>query len=210
MTTTTMQTIPASSILQVLVCKPGKSCDAHPKTNGLLRKWNATSETGASTLVNIWSDRNLITTQSTMETWRDNQRGELRGVSTDRNWGIAQPCTQQSFVASGQPAEATGAILFVTGTLTNGAKSAKEHMTAAQVTDPTMGTTAGQVPGAIGKIYLQSLQKPVVGACLLFVDADAMDAYVASEEWERERAETPWEAVTVEKFTLYNGTAASA
>tara|TARA_B110001452_G_scaffold221804_1_gene194473 strand:- start:320 stop:961 length:642 start_codon:yes stop_codon:yes gene_type:complete len=208
--------LPGSSILQVLVCKPGKSCDSHPKTSGLVRKWNAMSETGASALVNLWSARNIITTQTTMETWRDNQRGELRGVSTDRNWGVAQPCTQQSFEASGQPTEATGAILMVTGTLTNGATSAKEHMAAVQAADPTMGTTAGQVPGAVGKIYLQDggatcgLHKPVVGACLLFVDAEAMDSYVASEEWARERAETPWEGVAVEKFVLNTGTAASA
>lgn len=205
-----METIPASSLLQVLVCRPGKSCDAHPKTNGLLRKFRAVTETGASASIHIWSDRNLIATQTIMETWRDTQRGELRGVQTDRNWSIAQPCTQQSFEASGQPADSAGAILVVTGTLNNSATSAKEHMSAIQAADPAMGTKVGQIPGVVGKIFLQSLQKPVVGACMLFVDAEAMDSYVSSEEWERERAQTPWEGVTVEKFVINDVAAASA
>ena len=188
--------VPKSAVVQILTCRAGKDVEAHPKTDGLHRKLQLVREDGCKGAVNIWSDRNLTQSQLRMGAWEDNQRGIMRGVDRNRAFGVAQPCSQDSFEATGRSAAEAKAVLVVTGKLATGSASA--YWAAAQEAEPGLGRTAGAIAGIVGQLFLQSLHDGTVGGCYLFADAEAMEAYAAEAPW----GDMPWEGVAVDKFTL--------
>ena len=62
----------------------------------------------------------------------------------------------------------------------------------------------------VAKIFLQQVAGNVIGGCYLFRDEQSLDAYLASDLWASETAETPWQDVLVDKYTVDAEPAAGA
>ena len=195
--------LPASSVLQILNCREGGKIDVHSRTNGLARQYKVVREDGTSGAVLVWSGRNVMDSQNLMGAFQDNSRGKFRSIKGNRHFQVAEPCTQVSFETSGRSADDAKAVLVINGSLTTG-ESAKEFFAAAQAEEggATLGQTFGAIPGVIAKIFLQSIQGGVIGGCYLFSDAQSVDDYLASDTWASAKADTPWENVSVEKYTV--------
>ncbi len=129
----------------------------------------------------------------------------------NHHFQIAETCTQFAVETSGPSAEDAKAILLIRGTLTTG-ESAKAYFAEAAQAEggSTLGKTTGVVPGVVAKIFLQQVAGNVIGGCYLFRDAQSLDAYLASDLWASERAETPWQNVLVDKYTVDAEPAAAA
>ena len=117
----------------------------------------------------------------------------------NHHFQVAETCTQFAVETSSPSAEDAKAILLIRGTLTTG-ESAKAYFAEAAQAEggSTLGKTTGVVPGVVAKIFLQQVAGNVIGGCYLFRDAQSLDAYLASDLWASERAETPWQSVLVE------------
>jgi len=179
-------------MLQVLTCKANKTAAAHPRTDGLDKLWKLTAEDGTIGAIHVWSARNLVASQNAMGSWEDSQR--LRGMLSNRAFGVASASSKSSFEASGLSVDAAEAVLLVTGKLTGDSDAALESDKVSEASD--------KVPGFVGRILLQGFQGGTVGAVSLFKDAQAMDEFLASEAWALAKAETAWEGLSVERFTV--------
>lgn len=199
--------LPPSSVLQVLTCREGSKIDVHSRTEGLERKYSVVRDDGTHGTVLVWSGSNLIQSQNLMSQFQDRSRSRFRCVNGNRHFQVAEPSTQASFETSGQSADDAKAILFINGTLTTG-EQAKHFFAAAD--GLTMGKTFGSIPGIIAKIFLASIEGGVVGGCYLFRDAQSIEDYLASDTWASARADTPWENVSIEKFTVVDEAAEAA
>ena len=129
----------------------------------------------------------------------------------NHHFQIAEP-KQFAVEPSSLSDEDAKAILLIRGTLTTG-ESAKAYFAEAAHTEEgrsMLGKTTGAIPGIVAKMFLQQIEGNIIGGCYLFRDAQSLDAYLASDLWASERAETPWQDVLVDKYTVDAEPAAAA
>ena len=201
--------VPPSSVFQVLTCKKGSKIDVHARTEGLHCQYSVTDADGVSSCFVVWSGSNLMQSQNLMSQFQDRSRSRFRQVERNLHFQIAK--TQLAAETSSASADNAKAILLIRGTLTTG-ESAKAYFgDAAQAAGGSkFGQTTDGVPGVVAKIFLQQVAGNVIGGCYLFRDEQSLDAYVASDLWASETAETPWQDVLVDKHTVDAEPAAGA
>jgi len=202
-------TASTASTVQVVTLRPGRTCNAHPTTEGLEAKFDVVSEGGAAGVVMLWTGANAFKASVNMESFEDRQR--LRAcVASNRKYDIAQPCTRAAFETSGRATTDATALLLINGTLTEGT-SPSDYFETAHAADggETLGKVCGGVPGGVSQLFLQGRKGNVVGGCYLFLDVKSMEEYLASDAWRSTKEATPWENVTVEKFFVATTAAAA-
>lgn len=203
--------LPPSSIFQSLTCRKGSTIDVHERTDGLHRKYNVTDADGLCGTFLVWSGSNLMQSQNLMSQFQDRSRCRFRCVQANHHFQIAEQCTQLAAEASDPSADDAKAILLVRGTLTTG-ESAKTYFAPAQAGEggSALGKATSAVPGTVATIFLQQIHGNGIGGCYLFRDAQSLDEYLASDLWASTRADTPWQEVLVEKYSVLAEPAAAA
>ena len=193
--------VPPSSVFQVLTCKKGSKIDVHARTEGLHCQYSVTDADGVSSCFIVWLGSNLMQSQNLMSQFQDRSRSRFRQVERNLHFQIAK--THLAAETSSASADNAKAILLIRGTLTTG-ESAKTYFgDAAQTAGGSkFGQTTDGVPGVVAKIFLQQVEGNVIGGCYLFRDEQSLDAYLASDLWASETAETPWQDVLVDKYTV--------
>jgi len=184
-----------ASLLQRVVCRPGKTFDAHPKTEGLERKFDVVGEDGLTVSFLLWGGGNAFKASVLLAQFEDTQRNMTRRRVTHND---------KYEVAKGEPIEANadvGAIVFVRATPTAGV-SPQEFFAAAASLD-----SLSSIPGAT-VCFLQDQKESSVGICALCSDADAMGAFL--EQWEHAQEEMAWKDVVVDKYTIASVAAPAA
>lgn len=139
--------------------------------------------------------------------FQDRQR-LWRRIQSDRQFDVVLDPTASSFESSSKSVTDARAVLLVSGTLCEGVSPSDYHASALSE-GVGMGQSVADVPGIVAKIYLQGAPDVVkgkaatsIGGCYLFEDETAMEAFVASDQWEATRSTTPWEKVSVERFVV--------
>ena len=189
-----------ASSLQVMTCNPGKSMvdKLQRHTPEMEMKLDLVAEDGTNVCIIGWSGENAYKAMLAAGTFQDSQR-LWRRIKKDRKFDIDVEQTRSTFAASGKEVKDTGAVLLVSGKLTEGTPPSTFHEAA----------TKSDIPGIIGQIFLAGTPDPKTGAVLsgsgavyLFSTNDALEAFLSSESWQATRDATPWEEVNVEKYLV--------
>jgi hypothetical protein len=183
-----------------MTCNPGASMvdKLQRHTPEMETKLDLIAEDGTNVCIIAWSGVNAYKAMLAAGAFQDSQR-LWRRIKKDRKFDIDVEQTRATFAASGKEVGSTGAVLLVTGTLTEGTPASTFHAAA----------TKGDIPGLIGQVFLAGTPDPKTGAVLsgsgavyLFSNVEALEAYTSSDEWQAAQAETPWEEVSAEKYVV--------
>lgn len=195
-----MAAIPMAPHMQIMTCNPGKSMvdKLQRHTPEMETKLDLVAEDGTNVCIIGWSGENAYKAMLAAGAFQDSQR-LWRRIKKDRKFDVDVQQTRSTFAASGKQVADTGAVLLVSGKLTEGTPPSTYHATA----------TKSDIPGSIGQVFLAGTPDPKTGAVLsgsgavyLFSTVEALEAYLGSESWQATQAETPWEEVSVEKYVV--------
>jgi len=198
---TSLESPPASSLIQLIKCCAGKKFEAHPRTTGLERKFDLIGEDGTTGAMLLWNGGNIQKSEVVMGDFEDRQRGIMRRVKTNHKYGVSASATQRSFEVNGRSISETGAVLFATGSLASTSTSDQYFAAAERESLET-------APGMIGTFAVAAREGADVGACYLFADSKSMSAYLEGAGWKQRLTELPWEQVNVQTYCIAPAAAA--
>lgn len=186
--------------MQIMTCNPGKSMTdkLQRHTPEMETKLDLVAEDGTNVCIIGWSGENAYKAMLAAGVFQDSQR-LWRRIKKDRKFDIDVEQTRSTFVASGKEIASTGAVLLVTGKLTEGSPTSTYYTAA----------TNSSIPGIVGQIFLAGTPDPKTGTVpsgcgvvYLFNTVEALEAYMGSDDWKAVQTETPWEEVSAEKYVV--------
>merc|ERR1719230_324646 len=190
-----------ASVVQLVRCRAGKTFDVHPKTEGLEAQHTVEGQDGQSATILFWNGGNAFKASVHMEAFMDRSRSMLRRVASQSKWEVASGTCEVV-------PDAFKAVLFVSGRLPTGT-SPTEYWNATEGSG--IGAKSSDASSArTAEILLQCREDSTIGAVYTFASSQDLDTFLESAEWKRLRAATPWEDVTVEKFSVAGAVAAAS
>lgn len=195
-------------LAQIITCRKGQSfVDVQQRHHDAMEhKLDLVDQSGMAGVLILWKGINSFKAMMAAGEFQDKQRILQRRVDSDRQFDIVMQPTDKAFTTSGKSVSDTKAVLIINGKATGASptdfyKAALSEEGAADA----MGEQYGSIPGVISKLFLQGTQgreAKLMGGVYLFESQQSMEAYLESDLWAKERAETPWEDVKIEQFSL--------
>jgi len=192
-----------TSLLQVVRCHPGKAFEAHPKTEGLQRRYAVRDHEDRPGSLLLWGGGNPFKASVNVECFEDRQRNLVRRrAATNDKYDVPQTMDPVG--------DGCTAILCIRATPTSAATPA-DFYSAVQASGSGFGADSSwSFPGAMAKAFLSSREGNVVGGCFFFSDATTMEDSLASDEWKDVREQTPWENLTIEQLAVTDSAVAAS
>jgi hypothetical protein len=204
-------------LFQLITCRKGQSfVDVQQRHHGAMEhKVDLVDQSGMASVLILWKGVNAFKAMMAAGEFQDKQRILQRRIDTDRQFDVVVEPTREAFETSGKSVSDTKAVLVVNGRITSGS-SPTGHFKAALSEEgaaAAMGQTYGSIPGVISNLFLQGSQgreAKLIGGAYLFESQESLEAYLASDLWAKVLAETPWEDVKIEQYTVVSDVPAAA